>query len=61
MNKHVSPEQYWLSFANEWDKLSRYATEAGTFVDGVHMGTFFGELADDAADMWAMMSHHNGS
>lgn len=45
----MSAKDYWLSFNNEWDRLEKAAYDAGQ--DG--MAAFFGELADDAADVWA--------
>lgn len=45
----MSAKDYWLSFCMEWNTLSLEAINAGQ----VDMGEFFGELADDAGDVWA--------
>lgn len=45
----MSAKDYWLSFNTEWDRLERAAYATGQD----DMGEFFGELADDAADVWA--------
>jgi hypothetical protein len=45
----TTPYGYWLSFVTEWDRLSTEARFAGQD----EMADFFGELADDAADVWA--------
>lgn len=44
-----TPYAYWLTFVSAWDNLSAQARYAGQD----DMADFFGELADDAADVWA--------
>lgn len=45
----ATPYGYWLSFVTEWDRLAVEARNAGQD----DMAEFFGELADDASDVWA--------
>lgn len=45
----VSPYAYWLTFVGAWDNLAEQARFAGQH----EVADFFGELADDAADVWA--------
>lgn len=45
----LAPQEYWFQFSLDWDTLAREAFRAGQD----QMAEFFGELADDAADVWA--------
>jgi hypothetical protein len=45
----MRPVDYWLSFNVEWERLSAEAHYTGQD----DMSSFFAELADDAADVWA--------
>ncbi len=45
----MSAKDYWLSFNLDWNNLSTEAYDAGQ----TEMANFLGELADDAADVWA--------
>lgn len=45
----MSPMNYWLSFAADWNNLSIEAYNAGQ----TDMADFLAELSDDAADVWA--------
>lgn len=45
----MQPAEYWLTFVSEWDRLAVVAHDTGQ----TQMEQFFGELADDAGDMWA--------
>lgn len=45
----MTPSNYWMSFVAEWDRLSHAAADTGQ----TEMADFFGELADDAGDVWS--------
>lgn len=45
----MTAKDYWLSFNFNWVELANQAYDAGQMA----MGSFFDEIADDAADVWA--------
>lgn len=45
----LAPQDYWFQFSLDWDALANEAYKAGQN----DMAQFFGELSDDAADVWA--------